>query len=119
MALPAGWCPTQHLNYSVCEAEVYDFNDDTQNLVSLVHIICSALSALCCLAVLIASRMNEQLRMFPKSMLLWKTFCDLLTALCVIGINGVLYNRTTCGHNVCKGGVLDAGLTAALVGRLT
>ena len=86
---------------------------DTET-VAAVHIVASSVSVLCCLVVLGVSAAFDKLRHFPNNMLLWKTGCDLLTSMCMVGINVALLtlpqtNIMDRGARICENGVL-AGL---------
>ena len=82
-----------------------------EEMVSLVHVVCSSVSALCCVIVLGLAMSFPALRRFPANMLLWKTLCDLVTSCIVVGINASLLSRPSAnivenGEHLCSGGVL-------------
>ena len=105
--------------YRVCKATQWDNVtadgvDAQDKLVSTVHVVCSMLSAICCLCVLVVSMRYPALRKFPANMLLWKTACDLLTSGIIVGLNIALLSMGedydyTHGSALCANGVL-AGL---------
>ena len=86
--------------------------------VSEAHVAWSALSALSCLAVIGISLRFPSLRKFPSNMLLWKTACDLMTSLVILGINVSLLlgeddqqfpvgkRQFEVGSRLCSNGVL-------------
>lgn len=83
--------------------------------VAIAHIVCSTISAICCIAILYASMRMRTLRRFPANMLLWKTLCDLGTSIILIAINASLLAHgddayLSHGASLCANGVL-AGLT--------
>ena len=79
--------------------------------ISAVHIVSSLISAMCCVVVLGVSATYEQLRRFPNNMLLWKTGCDLITSVVLVGVNIALLTmpqRTSVerGARICQNGAL-------------
>ena len=86
------------------------------DLVSVVHIVLSLISAICCLAVLATSLRVRALRKFPANMLLWKTFCDLVTSALVVGINTAMLSmegdHLANGAKICSDGIV-AGIVRA------
>ena len=85
--------------------EVMSITTDTTDALSRAHVFASSVSALSCIVVLVVSTKFRQLSAFPNNMLLWKTACDLLTALCVVGMNGALIGGEP-GPAICQDGVL-------------
>ena len=73
--------------------------------VAYTHLVCSGISAACCLVVLGLSACLEPVRRFPKNMLLWKTACDLVASANLIGLNAALVARgedyRITGHEIC------------------
>ena len=85
-------------------------------LVSITHVSCSSISALCCGIVLLVSARFPSLRRFPANMLLWKTACDLVTSLVLMGINAARLqedDNLEFGARLCADGAL-AGVTGFL-----
>lgn len=87
--------------------------------VGVAHLICSSLSAACCMVVLLLSSQIEPLRRFPNNMLMWKTACDLVTSCCLVGMNAAMYGNgddQKAGHDLCKtGGAGQFSLLAFLI----
>ena len=79
-------------------------------LVSEAHVALSTVSAVCCLSALGLSMRFPSLRKFPANMLLWKTACDLVTSLIIVGTNVALLsmegNQFTNGAMICSNGLL-------------
>ena len=110
--------PTSWSNHSFTHTESID-----AEVVAGAHVACSSISALCCLIVLIVSAKIPTLRKYPANMLMWKTGCDLLASLVIVGINGSLLTMRAAdpstssssidvahGAELCEGGFL-AGVT--------
>ena len=98
--------------YAIDWANLTSTEDD--RAVAAAHVACSAVSAVCCIFVLLTSVRFRSLRKFPANMLLWKTACDLVTSLVVVGINAALLvvdaPLPVVGSSLCADGVL-AGIT--------
>lgn len=105
--------------YPVCQAvnwNNYTISSD-DSLVASAHVAFSTISAVCCLVVLFTAVRFKSLRRFPANMLLWKTVCDLITSVVIVGINISLLRRGDAdpleyGAKLCSDGLL-AGVVRA------
>lgn len=103
-------------SYNVLNATHYEW-DDVQTI-AMAHVIGSTFSIACCVAVILLTRVYPSTARFPSNMLVYKTVCDFLSSVIVLGINlSILRHVDTHlehGSQLCENGLL-AGLSAFLL----